>query len=113
MVGTVPQKKVNNPNCKHPNRKHYAKGMCTRCYHNFGRSKLAWACEHKDRPLYSKGQCQTCYLYEYHQQNKPSKQKDTLLGKRKHNGEESPEETSTKRTRSALIATSSAQESSQ
>jgi hypothetical protein len=52
--------------CPHPNRKHYAKNMCSSCYRKFGRNDYARNCEHHDRLLYSKGMCQTCYLSDYH-----------------------------------------------
>ncbi len=51
--------------CPHTNRKHYAKNMCSVCYHRFGRRKLAWNCEHVSRFNYSKGLCQPCYLRNY------------------------------------------------
>eukprot|EP00359_Climacostomum_virens_P007844 CAMPEP_0204910350 /NCGR_PEP_ID=MMETSP1397-20131031/8898_1 /ASSEMBLY_ACC=CAM_ASM_000891 /TAXON_ID=49980 /ORGANISM="Climacostomum Climacostomum virens, Strain Stock W-24" /LENGTH=89 /DNA_ID=CAMNT_0052080483 /DNA_START=21 /DNA_END=287 /DNA_ORIENTATION=- len=49
--------------CPHPNRKHYAKHMCSQCYHKRGREKLAWLCEHTDRMAYCKGRCERCYLH--------------------------------------------------
>ena len=52
-------------NCPHYRRKHYAKGMCSSCYHKSGRTALAHICRHKDRPLYAKGKCQYCYLRRY------------------------------------------------
>ena len=52
--------------CGHLNRKHYAKNMCSNCYHKGGRTKLSWNCEHNDRPLYARGMCQVCYLHNYH-----------------------------------------------
>ena len=51
--------------CPHTNRKHYAKNMCSVCYHRFGRRKLAWNCDHRTRFNYSKGLCQPCYLRNY------------------------------------------------
>ena len=51
--------------CPHVHRKHYAKKMCSVCYHRFGRRKLAWNCEHSERFNYSKGFCQPCYLRHY------------------------------------------------
>ena len=41
--------------CQHTSLKYYAKGMCKKCYHNFGREKKAFVCGHNDRPLYAKG----------------------------------------------------------
>ena len=58
--------------CEHTNRKHYAKGMCSTCYHKAGRTKLAWDCEHKDRLHYAKGCCQDCYLL-YHNKRRSGK----------------------------------------
>jgi len=48
--------------CEHKDRKHYAKGLCSSCYHKGGRTKKAWNCEHKDRIHYAKGCCQDCYI---------------------------------------------------
>lgn len=48
--------------CEHTNRKHYAKGLCSTCYHKAGRTKLAWKCQHHDKLHYAKGCCQDCYL---------------------------------------------------
>eukprot|EP00826_Nyctotherus_ovalis_P037575 TRINITY_DN3437_c0_g1_i16.p3 TRINITY_DN3437_c0_g1~~TRINITY_DN3437_c0_g1_i16.p3 ORF type:complete len:132 (-),score=28.78 TRINITY_DN3437_c0_g1_i16:69-464(-) len=59
--------------CPHKDRKHYAKGMCSNCYHRQGRTKKAWNCPHTSKAHYSKGKCQTCYLFEYHQDKKVSK----------------------------------------
>ncbi|CAG9335713.1 unnamed protein product [Blepharisma stoltei] len=52
--------------CPHANKRHYAKNMCSNCYHKSGRQKKAWTCLHKDRQLYAKGMCQFCYLQSYH-----------------------------------------------
>lgn len=49
-------------NCEHTDRKHYAKGLCSTCYHKGGRTKLAWGCPHKDKVHYAKGYCQECYI---------------------------------------------------
>lgn len=57
-------------NCPHYRRKHYAKGMCSACYHKSGRTVLAQVCRHKDRPLYAKGRCQYCYLRRYSRINR-------------------------------------------
>ena len=59
-----------NTNCEHKSRKHYAKGMCSICYHRAGRTKLAWKCDHKTQPHYAKGCCQTCYLSIYYNEKK-------------------------------------------
>ena len=49
-------------NCEHKDRKHYAKGLCSSCYHKGGRTKKAWSCEHTNRVHYAKGCCQDCYI---------------------------------------------------
>jgi len=49
-------------NCEHTDRKHYAKGLCSTCYHKNGRTKKAWNCEHKNKLHYAKGCCQECYI---------------------------------------------------
>uniref|UniRef100_A0A7S3J2X6 Uncharacterized protein n=1 Tax=Euplotes harpa TaxID=151035 RepID=A0A7S3J2X6_9SPIT len=66
-------------NCEHFDRKHYAKGLCSTCYHKEGRTKLAWDCEHTDRVHYAKGCCQDCYLL-YHSTRR-RKQKRELAAK--------------------------------
>mmetsp|Transcript_14711 Transcript_14711/g.12944 ORF Transcript_14711/g.12944 Transcript_14711/m.12944 type:complete len:291 (+) Transcript_14711:120-992(+) len=48
--------------CEHTDKKHYAKGLCSSCYHKGGRTKKSWNCEHKDRVHYAKGCCQDCYI---------------------------------------------------
>lgn len=48
--------------CEHTSRKHYAKGMCSTCYHKLGRTKKAWKCRHLDRLHYAKGCCHECYV---------------------------------------------------
>ena len=54
--------------------KHYAKGMCNRCYHIYGRKKLATQCEHRDKMDYAKGLCQKCYYKIYNSQIKMKRQ---------------------------------------
>ena len=51
--------------CPHTSMKYYAKGMCKKCYHSFGREKKAFICGHSDKPLYAKGYCKQCYLAKY------------------------------------------------
>lgn len=51
--------------CGHPERKHYAKGLCNYCYHKFGRTGKPKYCEHD--VVYAKGLCQKCYSSRYHQ----------------------------------------------
>ena len=61
-------------NCEHVDRKHYAKGLCSSCYHKGGRTKLAWNCPHSDRVLYAKGCCQECYSVIKRQRKQREKQ---------------------------------------
>jgi len=51
--------------CPHTSLKYYAKGMCKKCYHSFGREKKAYVCGHSNKPLYAKGFCKQCYLSKY------------------------------------------------
>ena len=57
----VNQNRSKNINCPHTYARHYARGMCSRCYNLNGRTKLATNCEHRDRPTYAKAMCQVCY----------------------------------------------------
>ena len=56
--------------CPHKGAKHYAKNMCSTCYHSKGRNKPAWKCEHTDQPHYALGLCQVCYQVNYFQRKK-------------------------------------------
>ena len=47
--------------CPHVDSKHYAKNLCSNCYHRKGRDKKAWACKHVDRIHYAHGLCHNCY----------------------------------------------------
>ena len=58
--------------CGHPEKEHYAKGMCNNCYHRVGRNKAPWLCNHSK--LYAcinyiicliGGLCQNCYINKY------------------------------------------------
>ena len=60
------QRNKTNTECEHTDRKHYAKGMCSWCYHKYGRVKKSWACPHEDKVMYAQGMCQSCYLHRYH-----------------------------------------------
>jgi hypothetical protein len=64
--------------CEHVNRKHYAKGLCSTCYHRGGRTKLAWRCEHKDKLHYAKGCCQECYLLFHSKRGKNKLKRMTM-----------------------------------
>ena len=52
--------------CEHVNEPYYSKGLCTNCYHRFGRVKKSTDCEHKDRKMYARKVCKGCYLKIYH-----------------------------------------------
>ena len=51
--------------CPHKFSPHYAKGMCSNCYHSKGRSKKPWNCSHINKPHYALGLCQNCYQMNY------------------------------------------------
>ena len=57
-------------NCPHTSETFYAKGLCGKCYHTYGRSKMATNCEHGDRISYARGICKLCYLKQYHASRK-------------------------------------------
>ena len=52
-------------NCPHIYSRHYAKGMCSNCYHSKGRIKKPWNCPHVNKAHYALGLCQNCYQIEY------------------------------------------------
>ena len=51
--------------CPHKNAPHYAKGMCSNCYHSRGRKKKPWKCPHSNKFHYALGLCQNCYQMRY------------------------------------------------
>ena len=51
--------------CPHKFAVHYAKGMCSNCYHSRGRSKKPWNCAHVNKTHYALGLCQNCYQMNY------------------------------------------------
>ena len=51
--------------CPHHNAPHYAKGMCSNCYHSRGRKKKPWNCPHTNKFHYAHGLCQNCYQMRY------------------------------------------------
>ena len=51
--------------CPHHNAPHYAKGMCSNCYHSRGRQKKPWNCPHSNKFHYALGLCQNCYQMGY------------------------------------------------
>jgi hypothetical protein len=60
------RKKVNH--CGHEGKPHYAKGMCSNCYHRNGRVKKPWKCGHEK--LYAAGMCQNCYINDYNRKKR-------------------------------------------
>ena len=60
-------------NCPHTSAPHYAKGMCSNCYHSKGRSKKPWNCVHVNKAHYALGLCQNCYQMAYIKKNLESK----------------------------------------
>lgn len=61
------------PNCPHKDAPHYAKGMCSNCYHTKGRKKKPTKCPHKEKALYALGVCQNCYQMNYVKKQKKGK----------------------------------------
>ena len=51
------KKNVKITNCIHTTARHYSKGMCNNCYHNYGRTIRATDCPHPSRPNYAKNKC--------------------------------------------------------
>ena len=51
--------------CPHKFAVHYAKNMCSNCYHAKGRSKRPWKCPHVSKAHYALGLCQNCYQMNY------------------------------------------------
>lgn len=51
--------------CPHKNAVHYAKNMCSNCYHSRGRNKKPWNCSHFTKSHYALGLCQNCYQMKY------------------------------------------------
>ena len=51
--------------CPHKFAVHYAKNMCSNCYHAKGRSKRPWNCLHVSKAHYALGLCQNCYQMNY------------------------------------------------
>ena len=66
MIYAPPKLLMQNSHCPHPERKHYAKNMCSACYHNTARPSRAWKCQHRSLPLYAKGRCHDCYVTHYY-----------------------------------------------
>ena len=51
--------------CPHKYAVHYAKNMCSNCYHVKGRNKKPWNCSHTNKSHYALGLCQNCYQMNY------------------------------------------------
>ena len=51
--------------CPHKYAVHYAKNMCSNCYHVKGRNKKPWKCSHNNKSHYALGLCQNCYQMNY------------------------------------------------
>ena len=66
MIYSPPKRLMQNTNCPHSDRKHYAKNMCSSCYHKTARPSRAWKCGHSSLPLYAKGRCHDCYVTFYY-----------------------------------------------
>lgn len=66
MIYAPPKPLMQNSQCPHPERKHYAKNMCSACYHKTARPSRAWKCQHRLLPLYAKGRCHDCYVTYYY-----------------------------------------------
>ncbi len=86
-------------NCPHTNLPHYAKGMCSNCYHTRGRNKAPWNCPHKDKFHYALGLCQNCYQFKYikrggkPEENKENKEKQNEQNSlEEQNSDQKPEE---------------------
>ncbi len=54
-----------NTECPHKFSQHYAKGMCSNCYHSKGRNKKPWNCPYLSKSHYALGVCQNCYQMDY------------------------------------------------
>ena len=66
LIYTSQKRLMQNTNCPHFERKHYAKNMCSACYHKTARPSRAWKCPHSTLPLYAKGRCHDCYVAFYY-----------------------------------------------
>ena len=67
-------------NCPHTYSPHYAKGMCSNCYHSKGRSKKPWKCSHINKSHYALGLCQNCYQIAYIKKQNLENKKDKIIG---------------------------------
>jgi hypothetical protein len=83
--------------CPHKFAVHYAKGMCSNCYHSRGRSKKPWNCPHVNKTHYALGLCQNCYQMNYIKKqcfnlNEVGKEKSNLIKIDEENKENYDEE---------------------
>ena len=66
LIGKKKKRTVRiNTECPHKFSQHYAKGMCSNCYHSKGRNKKPWNCPHLSKSHYALGVCQNCYQMDY------------------------------------------------
>lgn len=76
---------MKNTNCPHKNAKHYAKNMCSSCYHLRGRVKKAWKCEHINEFHYALGLCYNCYFSQHKKNKKEKKENEKISSAKKPN----------------------------
>ena len=67
-------------NCPHTYAPHYAKGMCSNCYHSKGRSKKPWKCCHFNKSHYALGLCQNCYQMSYIKKQNLENKQNKIIG---------------------------------
>ena len=72
-------------NCPHTYAPHYAKGMCSNCYHSKGRSKKPWKCSHFNKSHYALGLCQNCYQMAYIKKQNLENKKTKSIGNDSNN----------------------------
>ena len=73
--------------CPHKYAMHYAKNMCSNCYHAKGRSKKPWNCPHVNKSHYALGLCQNCYQMNYIKKQSESDIEALSKGSKKTEGE--------------------------
>ena len=73
--------------CPHKYAMHYAKNMCSNCYHAKGRSKKPWNCPHVNKSHYALGLCQNCYQMNYIKKQSEIDIKSLSKGSKKTEGE--------------------------
>ena len=73
--------------CPHKYAMHYAKNMCSNCYHAKGRSKKPWNCPHVNKSHYALGLCQNCYQMNYIKKQSEIDIESLSKGSKKKEGE--------------------------